>query len=384
VSLQPVSILGQVPYASGVVTTTANTNISTLATDIGGGNLPPGSTRRPIMRLDFTPSPYPGGIDGLRIDNRSPSGMNSAADIALVRVFVDDGNDLFNPALDTEIASGPMTEDGNGGFCLLNFSSTVPIPLAGSSIFITYDADLNANPDNAAGVDIGSATYLIGAPATTFASGDFPLSSQFDFSLPVNMIAWQADPQAGQVDLQWETASEVDNLGFIIERADPEKEFMTIATYADSPTLRGKHTSADGAVYKYSDAELTALGNYRYRLIQVDSDGTTRQLGDILAVEVSELRPLKFELLGNYPNPFNPSTTILFALPQTDKVSIIVYASDGREVIKLAERKEMAAGKQRLNWNGRNQHGQTVASGIYYYIIKTSSTQASSKMLLLR
>jgi hypothetical protein len=83
-----------------------------------------------------------------------------------------------------------------------------------------------------------------------------------------------------------------------------------------------------------------------------------------------------YELAQNYPNPFwseatsrfagNPSTTISFALPEAGKVTVSIYSEIGQLVRTLVDR-EMAAGRQQLSWNGRNQSGIAVAAGVYFY-----------------
>ena len=73
-----------------------------------------------------------------------------------------------------------------------------------------------------------------------------------------------------------------------------------------------------------------------------------------------------YELTGNYPNPFNPSTTIEFAIPQAGKVSLKIFTATGQLVNTLVDG-EMAAGRHAVRWNSRNQSGTPVASGFYFY-----------------
>jgi hypothetical protein len=90
-----------------------------------------------------------------------------------------------------------------------------------------------------------------------------------------------------------------------------------------------------------------------------------------------------FKIIGNYPNPFNPSTTIVFTIPKTEKVVINVYNVLGEEIIKLADR-EFTAGKNEIAWNGLDKNGSSVNSGIYFYTIKLEEQIQTGKMVLLK
>lgn len=94
----------------------------------------------------------------------------------------------------------------------------------------------------------------------------------------------------------------------------------------------------------------------------------------------SEL-PTHFELLGNYPNPFNPSTTIIFNLPKQENVRIMIYNILGEEIFLLADR-EFEAGRNEVTWDGKNQSGITVNSGVYFYSIKIADDFKTGKMIL--
>ena len=78
--------------------------------------------------------------------------------------------------------------------------------------------------------------------------------------------------------------------------------------------------------------------------------------------------PSKFELTQNYPNPFNPLTTINFHLPEQSRVYVGVYDVQGRQVATLVD-KELGAGCYDTYWNGRDEEGNTVQSGVYMYKI---------------
>lgn len=89
------------------------------------------------------------------------------------------------------------------------------------------------------------------------------------------------------------------------------------------------------------------------------------------------------ELLQNNPNPFNPSTTISYLLPETDNVRLAVYDVRGREVTVLADGSR-PAGRHDVHWDGRNRAGGAVSTGVYYYRLETTNGAHVRKMLLLK
>lgn len=90
---------------------------------------------------------------------------------------------------------------------------------------------------------------------------------------------------------------------------------------------------------------------------------------------------MKFELKGNYPNPFNSSSTIEFILPLRQKVDITVFDVLGRKVKTLINGM-MEKGKNFISWNGESSRNEAVSSGIYIYTIRTAGLQLSGKMIL--
>lgn len=93
--------------------------------------------------------------------------------------------------------------------------------------------------------------------------------------------------------------------------------------------------------------------------------------------------PRKFELHPNRPNPFNPTTTISFDVPKTTHVRLGVYNTSGR-LIKTVVNETMIAGSRHVLWDGRNESGQTVSSGLYFYKIEADGFTETRKMTLIR
>lgn len=99
--------------------------------------------------------------------------------------------------------------------------------------------------------------------------------------------------------------------------------------------------------------------------------------------EKLENLPNSLELFQNYPNPFNPTTTIKYQLPQSTEVSLKIYNLLGQLIKILIDEKQMA-GNYSVIWDGENDNGQLVASGIYIYMIHTKNFVKVKKMVLIR
>jgi hypothetical protein len=93
--------------------------------------------------------------------------------------------------------------------------------------------------------------------------------------------------------------------------------------------------------------------------------------------------PLQFGLDQNYPNPFNPSTTISFTVPRESHVRLVMHDAAGREIRTLVN-EVRSAGNHRVQWDGRDDYGKAVASGVYFSRMESGSFVATQKMTLLK
>ncbi len=93
--------------------------------------------------------------------------------------------------------------------------------------------------------------------------------------------------------------------------------------------------------------------------------------------------PQQITLHQNYPNPFNPSTKVEFEVPGQEWVKLTIYDQTGKEVTTLLNRR-MSAGAHTVSWDGRDNRGQRVGSGVYFYQLRTTDYQQTRKMILLR
>ena len=93
--------------------------------------------------------------------------------------------------------------------------------------------------------------------------------------------------------------------------------------------------------------------------------------------------PSRYELVGNYPNPFNPSTTIAFNLPQSARVRLQIYDLRGRLIFTVVD-DNLPAGRHKVLWNGLDTEGRGVASGTLFYRLISDGNVLTKKMLLLK
>jgi hypothetical protein len=93
--------------------------------------------------------------------------------------------------------------------------------------------------------------------------------------------------------------------------------------------------------------------------------------------------PLQFSILGNYPNPFNPSTTIEYSLPETGRASLVIYTVSGQKVRELASG-TLSAGTHSVVWDGRDRNGNQVSSGIYISRLTMRDRATANRMLLVK
>lgn len=112
--------------------------------------------------------------------------------------------------------------------------------------------------------------------------------------------------------------------------------------------------------------------------------GLFKYTPDTIVDEVNDNTvPRLFSLKGNYPNPFNPNTSISFSIVKESPVEIAVYNIEGQKIRTLFSGK-MSSGSHSAMWDGRNEKGQAVSSGVYFARLISGNTIKNHKMILLR
>ncbi len=208
-----------------------------------------------------------------------------------------------------------------------------------------------------------------------------------DTALPVTFSSFAAKAKIDEIILSWTTQSELQNLGFEVLRST-EKEGMydVISSYASNQDLYGQFNSNIPNDYMYIDDAVSPNIEYWYKIVDVSFKGIKSEHGPIRAMIMSEIsQPVNFVLHQNYPNPFNPLTNISFDIPSSSAnhqdVSLIIYNELG-ERIKVIYQGSLTSGNHTFAWQGVNDRGNTVPSGIYYGNLRTDTQSMTIKMLL--
>ncbi len=190
-------------------------------------------------------------------------------------------------------------------------------------------------------------------------------------SVELNAFAASFDAYTG-VRLEWDTRHEWDNSGFYVLRSEARNgRFLPIGHFIESNPL---------GQYRFIDDDVESGLTYFYRLQDVQRNGATNE-SDIITF--SPPVPESFSLHQNYPNPFNPSTTIRFDVARRSFVSLTVYDILGRQVRRLIHN-ELKPGFHNIEWDGVNDYGELVASGVYHAVLDTEAGRFVKKMAVVR
>jgi hypothetical protein len=201
-----------------------------------------------------------------------------------------------------------------------------------------------------------------------------------DTSLPVQLSSFTAKIEENHILLTWITQSEVNVWGFNIYRSD---EDTTRFWRLNQEIINGAGSSASEQIYRYVDKHHPKFGTVYYRLECVDRDGSCELFGPISITWEQPPITRDFYLQQNYPNPFNSNTNIAYHLPNPQNVMIKVYGLLGREICTLINKKK-EAGLHTVQWNGKDNLGNEMASGLYIITMQAGNHKSVQKIHLIR
>jgi len=162
--------------------------------------------------------------------------------------------------------------------------------------------------------------------------------------------------------------------------------YQPVTWLAATPLSGGVPGGGSEPVLLEFDATGLSDGDY-YANLLIDSNGGSRVTVPVtLHVQASGVVspwPDAMVLYGNYPNPFNPTTKLAFALPAKQRVRVNVYDVGGR-LVKTVTDRVFDGGRNEVVWDGKNGAGQTVASGVYIYRIEAGDETRSAKMVVTK
>jgi hypothetical protein len=187
--------------------------------------------------------------------------------------------------------------------------------------------------------------------------------------VPVELASFTASVNGNNVTLSWVTATELNNLGFEVERKAVE------GTWAKVGFVNGRGTTTEPQLYNFTDAGLTS-GNYNYRVKQIDYDGSYKYYNLEEVVEIGA--PVSYDLAQNYPNPFNPTTKIKYSVPADAFVNIAIYNVLGEKVTDIVNNIQKA-GSYEVTFDATN-----FASGMYIYRMESGNFISVKKMMILK
>lgn len=228
-----------------------------------------------------------------------------------------------------------------------------------------YNGTANGNEEGTGTLLKTGGQFLVcGSSASLSTGSDMKIIKYSDAALPVTMNEFSGSVNGRNVILKWQTAEEINNAGFDVERKTTGGNSWVKLSF-----IQGNGTSNQPVNYTFEDKNLNS-GKYKYRLKQRDYNGNYEYFGLNSPAELVIGKPVKYELSQNYPNPSNPRSKIKFSVPEESKTSIIVYDILGKTAAVLIDR-VVSAGYYSAEFDGTN-----LSSGIYFYTLVVGDASA--------
>ncbi|KAA3606541.1 MAG: T9SS C-terminal target domain-containing protein [Calditrichaeota bacterium] len=208
-----------------------------------------------------------------------------------------------------------------------------------------------------------------------------------DASLAVELDSFQARQIENSINLSWATGSEKDNEGFNLYRKTESTDYVKIGSYKTHTELLGQGNTSVETFYSFTDdSELQNGELYTYLISDVETNGletSHNEMSQSVLFEFQTQEVKRYELAQNFPNPFNPTTTISYQLAKDTKVSLKIYNILG-EFVKELKNDFQHQGSYSVDWDGTNKEGKQVSSGVYFYKISAGNFTKTNKMILLK
>ena len=277
-----------------------------------------------------------------------------------------------------------------------------------------YNVQADVNDDGSVGVDdflafvgsFGKTAAVSGKPIVLLPgineNAEFSLSLGSDGVVAGELVA---------VDVSLANVEALIGYGFALNYDADKFEFVSVAS-ADEDLLTSTggetlfhHVVADGqisvATGMYNGTAVSGGGDivqFVFRVLYEFEDNARFEIADGLVFDPSQLQnpavvagvlelqstPREFALHQNFPNPFNPDTTIKYDLSESADVTLQIYNVLGQVVRTLVASEAQNAGRYQIRWNGMDDRGVSVSSGIYFYRISAGEFQNVRKLMLLK
>lgn len=232
-------------------------------------------------------------------------------------------------------------------------------------------SDLGTTDPVAGNLDIGRfGIYQRGDKPKVDIGGISVASNWGEIFVPVELVSFTATSVSNSVYLNWSTASELNNSGFEVQRANALTGDWTVIAF-----VPGNGTTTETKRYEFVDVNLPT-GKYLYRIKQLDFDGTFKFYG---SVEINHVIANQFYLSDAYPNPFNPNTKINFSVSENSFTTLKVYNSIGQLVKTIFSGMAEVGKNYVIDFSAEN-----LTSGIYFTILESANNSISKKIVLLK
>ncbi|MGC9363942.1 MAG: T9SS type A sorting domain-containing protein [Fidelibacterota bacterium] len=282
-------------------------------------------------------------VGGLVGDNSSSTISNSFWDVETDEI---DGNSSGDDNFGTTGKSTTQMKD------VATFIDETTVGLT-----TAWDFETNPNDDNEDNdywdMDNSGSTND-GYPFLSWENGE-------DVSLPVELTAFTAECRNGGVLLEWTTESEVENLGFIIQRKQETGNWNQVVSYLSDPALEGHGSTTQRHDYGYTDTQVQPGASYAYRLGDVDFSGSVAWHDAVeITIPVEDAAvPAEFGLQKAYPNPFNPAVTLRYNLTKDAETTLQIYNMRG-QLVEVLENTYKLKGTYDFVWQPQN-----LSTGVY-------------------
>jgi hypothetical protein len=257
-----------------------------------------------------------------------------------------------------------------------------------SDVTFTYvDADIHGTESNIYLGKYSSGTWTLFNVATTGSNQLTGTVSSFsDFTggessaLPVELTSFTSNVIGNKVELNWKTATEVNNYGFEVQRLAVSNQLLANSQVLNANGwtkigfVDGNGNSNSPKSYSFTD-EPTGGKEFNYRLKQIDFDGTY-EYSDIVTAALENVST--FALEQNFPNPFNPTTKISYTIPEKVNVKLKIYDMIAQQVAELVNSSQ-EAGRYQVTFDGSG-----LPSGVYFYKLEAGKFVEVKKFMLVK
>ena len=192
-----------------------------------------------------------------------------------------------------------------------------------------------------------------------------------DGNVPVQLTSFVGNWNGSRVQLSWRTATEINNSGFEVQRSIEQNSWEAVGFVVGHGTVNTPQT------YSFTDLPPIGIEGVSYRLKQIDRDGTVDYSPVVTVSTTTIMKSLRF--LNVAPNPFNPSTTLSYSVPNASNLSLVIVDHTGRFVARVIDNVEVGAGSYSQLFQADH-----LPSGRYFAWLYTSTESAVIPLHLVK